>query len=344
MQEEANAFQQIYGVQIVLIPISLPEQNDQPQTNQQTSDTSTNNTDTKTTPSANPPAKKRPKNQNLFRSNNVVLDPKIASLIDNLFNNHQGDIYLTDSSLEIDRLKSFLLATHEYPFCFLTMTLCVPKGNPLQIHSVHDVFEKQLQLGITSPSKDGSGLVAWNILTESLDDSKNVRLQEKLVRQFDRQYDLLEALENNEIDAALVWDAANLKTYLRIKYADEYYKRYKKQFDKAKKKWDTNEIIRLIDEMYGKLYTEKDFAEKISLSGTPLPEKKPEEQSKEQSEQQPEEQNETILSKEHRVIRISLISLSTTLHDRHVRRFSDFLISKQGKKILQKHGFTPNLL
>ncbi|MDR3197195.1 MAG: substrate-binding domain-containing protein [Planctomycetaceae bacterium] len=328
MQEETKAFQQIYGVHTVLIPISLPEQNDPPQSNQQSSDTSTNNTSTKMPPLW----KNRPKNQNHFQSGNIVLDPKIESLIEKLSDSRHGDVYLTDSSLEIDRLKSFLLVTHEYPFCFLTMTLYVPKGNPLQIYSVHDVFEKQLQLGITSPSKDGSGYVAWSILSDSSDDSKKINIQEELIRQFDRQYDLWDALENEEIDAALVWDAANLKTYLRTKYADEYYKRYKIRFDEAKKKWDTNEIIRLIDEMYEELYKEKDFVEKISLSGTSL------------SEENSKKQNETILGKEHRVIRISLISLSTTLHDKQIRRFSDFLISNQGRKILQKHGFTPNLL
>ncbi|MDR2757733.1 MAG: substrate-binding domain-containing protein [Planctomycetaceae bacterium] len=329
MQEEALAFQQIYGVQTVLIPISLPTQNDQLQSDQQSSNTSTQ---------TSPLGKNRSKNQSSFQNgnnSNIVLDTKIASLIDDLSNNRQGDIYLTDSSLEMDRLKSFLLATHEYPFCFLTMTLCVPKGNPLQIYSVRDVFEKQLLLGITSPSKDGSGFVAWNILSDTLDDLKKTDIQKELVHQFDRQYDLLEALENEKIDAALVWDAANLKTYLRIKYSEEYYKRYENQFDEAKKKWDINKITELIDEMYKELYMEKDFAEKISLSGVPFSEAKLEQSKK---------QNETVLGKEHRVIQISLISLSTTLHDRHVRRFSDFLISNQGRKILQKHGFTPNLL
>ncbi|MDR2439956.1 MAG: substrate-binding domain-containing protein [Planctomycetaceae bacterium] len=335
MQEETKAFQQIYGVQTVLIPISLPEQNNQPQTNQVSS------SDTSAKTSSLEQNRPKTKNQHSSQNGNVILDPKIATLIEDLSNNRQGDMYLTDSSLEMDRLKSFLLVTHEYPFCFLTITLCVPKGNPFQISSVRDVFEKQLQLGITSPSKDGSGFVAWSILSDLPKDSKQIKIQEELVRQFDQQYDLLEALENEEIDAALVWDTANLKTYLRTKYSEEYYKRYKIRFDKAKKKWDVNEITKLIDEMYKELYMEKDFAEKISLSGIPFSKEKPE---KSEPSEQLEKPNETVLGKEHRVIQISLISLSTTLHDRHVRRFSDFLISTQGRKILQKHGFTPNFL
>jgi ABC-type molybdate transport system substrate-binding protein len=323
MQEETKAFQQIYGIETVLIPISLQKQNNPPQSAQQSSDTSTQ------TP---PPWKNRPKNQNYSPTDHVVLDPAIASLIEELSNNRYGDIYLTDSTLEIDQLKSFLLVTHEYPFCFLTMTLCVPKGNPQQIYSVHDVFEKQLLLGMIQPSKNGSGLAAWDILSgySNTDDSKK-RIQEELVRQFDSQYNLLEALENEEIDAALVWDAANLKTYLHTKYADEYYKRYEKRFDMAKKKWDIDEITKLIEEMNKELYMEKEFAEKIAL-GVPFPNEKS------------KEQIEPVLGKEHRVIQIALISLSTTLHDKHVQRFSDFLISNQGRKILKKHGFTPNLL
>jgi ABC-type molybdate transport system substrate-binding protein len=321
MQEETKAFQQIYGIQTVLIPISLPEKNDPPQSVQQSSGTS---------PQTPPRWKNRPKNQNHSQTDQIILDPAIASLIEELSNNRYGDIYLTDSTLEIDRLKSFLLTTHEYPFCFLTMTLCVPKGNPQQIYSVHDVFKKQLLLGITQPSKNGSGLVAWDILSGETDDSN--RIQEELVRQFDTQYNLLEALENEELDAAVVWDAANLKTYLHTKYTDEYYKRYETRFNKAKQKWNVDEIAKLIEEMNKELYMEKEFAEKIALSGVPF------------SNEKSKEQTEPVLGKEHRVIQVALISLSTTLHDKQVQRFSDFLISNQGRKILKKHGFTPNLL
>jgi ABC-type molybdate transport system substrate-binding protein len=323
MQEETKAFQQIYGIQTVLIPISLPEKNAPPQSTQQSSGTSTQ------TP---PQGKNRPKNQNYSQTDQTVLDPAIASLIEELSNNRSGDIYLTDSTLEIDRLKSFLLTTHEYPFCFLTMTLFVPKDNPQQIYSVHDVFEKQLLLGIAQPSKNGSGFVAWDILSGYMDDSKENHIQEELVQQFDSQYNLLEALENEEIDAALVWDAANLKTYLHTKYADEYYKRYETRFNKAKQKWDIDEITKLIEEMNKELYMEKEFAEKITLPGASL------------SNEKSKEQTEPALKKEHRVIQVALISLSTTLHDKQVQRFSDFLISNQGRKILKKHGFTPNLL
>jgi ABC-type molybdate transport system substrate-binding protein len=325
MQEETQAFQQIYGIQTVLIPISLPEQSDSPQSEPQSSGTSTQ------TPLQR---KNRSKNQNYSYSKQIVLDPAIASLIEELSNNRYGDIYLTDSTLEIDQLRSFLLATHEYPFCFLSMTLCVPKGNPQQIYSVHDVFEKQLQLGITRPSKDGSGLAACDILSGYSDDPKKIRIQNELVQQFESQYDLIEALENEEVDAALVWNTANLKTYLHTKYADEYYKRYEKRFDNAKQQWNIDEIAKLIEEMNKELYAEKDFAEKIILSGTSLSDKKSEEQSETQTEP---------VRKEHRVIQVALISLNT-LHDKHVRRFSDFLISNQGKKILKKHGFTPNHL
>ncbi|MDR0705215.1 MAG: substrate-binding domain-containing protein [Planctomycetaceae bacterium] len=322
MQEETKAFQQIYGIQTVLIPISLPKQKDTPSSDQPSSGASTQ------TP---PLWKNRPKNQNYSQTDQVVLDPAIDSLIEKLSNNRSDDIYLTDSALEIDRLKSFLLATYEYPFCFLTMTLCVPKNNPQQLYSVHDVFEKQLQLGITCPSKDGSGLAARDILSGYSEDSKTIRLQEELVRQFESQYDLLEALENEEIDAALVWDAVNLRTYLHTKYADEYYKRYEKRFDQAKQQWNIDEITKLIEEMNKELYTEKIFAEKIVLPGSPLADKKSEEQTE-------------PVKNEHRVIQVALISLNTTLYDKQVRRFSDFLISNQGRKILKKHGFTPNHL
>jgi ABC-type molybdate transport system substrate-binding protein len=320
MQEETKAFQQIYGIHTVLIPVSLPDRNNPSQSQQSSSGTSNQ------TPSL---GKNRLKHRNYSPTDQVVLDSAIASLIEGFSGKRYGDIYLTDSTLEIDRLKSLLLVTHEYPFCFLTMTLYVPKGNPHQIYSVHDVFEKQLQLGIMRPSKDGSGLAAQSILSGYADDSKKIRIQKELVQQFESQYDLLEALETEDIDAALVWDAANLKTYLHIKYAKEYYKRYETRFDKAKQKWDINEITKLLEEMNIELYTEKDFTEKIVLSG-----KTPSNENSENTEN----------PKEHRVIQVALISLNTTLHDKHVRRFSDFLISNQGRKILQKHGFTPNLL
>jgi len=315
MQEETEAFQQIYGVYTELIPISPPKQTE-------SVESESSSTEILGSHKVSVPWKNKPQTQSPLQTGNPVLDPDISSLITTLSSNGNGDIYLTDSPLEISQLGSLLLPAHEYPFCFLTMTMLVPKDNPMQIHSVRDVFEKKLRLGITNPSKDGLGIAALDIISKSpFGDSQ--QLLEELVHQFDYQYELLRALEDNEIDAALIWDATDIKVYLAARYSAEYYEKYKARFDKAKQKWNVNEITKLINEMFEELYEEKEFAERISL------------------EKSLDKSSENGSNDEHRVILVSLISLNTTFHDAQVHRFADFLISKQGREIMRKHGFVP---
>jgi ABC-type molybdate transport system substrate-binding protein len=296
MQEEAKAFEQIYGVRIELVSIR-PRPSWQWETDPSKPLTPQQQT------AQNPPPTPKPE-----------LDTDIADLIFSLSENRNGDFYLTDSALELGRLKSLLLSSYEYPFCFQTMSLLVPKGNPMQFHSVRDVLIQKKRLGITNPAKDGAGMMALEIVSKLSDSDWT-----DCVQVFDWQDELFQALEDKKIDAALIWDSTNLKTYLATKYSPEYYVKYQDQFDQAKQKWNTDEMTKLIEEMYSEIFTDKDFAEKIPLVKTSNGER----------------------FNEHRVIQVSLIILCTTLHDANARRFVDFLISRQGREILLRHGFFP---
>lgn len=300
MREETAAFRQVYGVQVVMLPIQ-PSKAEEPE------------------PSHRAPAlwRSRPKIRSSSDPSQVMLDIRISHLISSLNDEGHKDLFLTDSVLQIDALKDSSLISRQYPFCYLKMVLLVPKGNPLKIESVRGLLEKRMKLGMMDPSIDGMGMTALEIISNTSPGiSEDEALWETLVRQYDRQENLLNALENGEIDAAMVWNGTNLNDYLLRKYGMEYADHFKDPIDKAKKRNDLEELNAVLGEMYHALLSEKSFAETVDLAITDT-------------------------GGELRTVEISLISLSSSLHDLHNRRFADFLISPQGRRIMLKHGFLP---
>jgi ABC-type molybdate transport system substrate-binding protein len=248
--------------------------------------------------------------------NNVPLDKTVLKQITFLTEGSTGDLYLTDSARQIARIRSLALSAHEYPLCYLTLNLLVHKGNPQQFDSVQSVFKQNRRLGVVDPSKDGLGETTSDVLAKIM--AKTPNIPDELVLRFDRQYDLLEALELGKIDAALVWDASNLSTYLLSKYAAEYNDRYRQLLDTADKTQDIEKIRNVLKAINAELLAEKSFAEYV-----PLP-----------ASDDPNQINE------RRVINISLISLSSATEYGYGQRFADFLRSSRGREILERFGFT----
>lgn len=272
MREETRAFERLYGIRIDLIPI-LPA--DLPKAAQTSEEPEREPARRSPTPWRNRPRIRQP-----LLSRRFSLDEGIADTIRSLGVERSADLYLTDSPEQLDLLKEQGLASHVYPFCYLTMVLLVPKGNPQAIGSVQDALSKRLRLGLTSPSRDGMGSVAWSIVSQT----PLAALEESLdasVRFFDMQSDLLDALRNDRVDAALVWDF-------------------------------------LIPNSAG-------FADVVSLS-------------------EPGDDETAATGRERRVMPQSLISLNTAPDEGYGKRFADFLISEQGRQILQRHGFVPKPL
>jgi ABC-type molybdate transport system substrate-binding protein len=249
------------------------------------------------------PWRSMPKNERDKENNNnnkpkITLDSNITKIIFDIHETLPGDMYLTESDLQMAALKEQSLVLRTYPFCRLTMILLVPKGNPLFIDSVRNTIERQLRLGIVDPSITGMGNVAWDIITKINETKTTKNNQEnKQIKIYDTIEKLLIALEQNQIDAALTWDACSWKAE---KFAEIVY--------------------------IGKKNSRKNNTNKIA----------------------PKEPNEsksdvvtTDIHDEHRLLQVSIVSLTIAEKEPHCRRFADFLISKEGQRILRRHGFVP---
>lgn len=217
MWEETQVFKRLYGVDVVLIPI-LPyppkeEAIDETEAKKQAS------VKEESAPVRRIPStwRSRPKGQRFLSRDQLVLDHRISGLVSSLADNQQyGDLYLSDSPEQLESLRHQSLASHEYPFCYLTMVLFVAAGNPYDIDSTQSVLEKKLRLGIASPSCSGMGSTAWSIISKTetataVRESAEERLQESIVV-YDHYPELFAALERGELDAALAWDALAYQT------------------------------------------------------------------------------------------------------------------------------------
>lgn len=211
MWEETQLFKGLYNVDVVMIPI-LPYPTKEKQV-EETEPLKKTSTEEETTTLRRIPApwRSRPKVRRFLSRDQLVLDHRLSGLISSLADNQQyGDLYLSDSFEQLEELRNLSLASHEYPFCYLTMVLLVAAGNPHDIDSTDSVLDKKLRLGIASPSCSGMGSTAWKIISKtetamSVRESAQERLQESIFV-YDHYPELLAALERGELDAVLAWD------------------------------------------------------------------------------------------------------------------------------------------
>jgi len=302
MQEEAVLFNQIYGFQAILIPVRADR------TASKTEDSIEIN------PSRRGPAPWRAMPRGQDDSTivpNILINPDIEQQIERISEYQFGDLFLTDSERHLDKIRNTAMSANEYHVCYLTLTMLVPQGNPLQFHSIRDVLDTSQKLGVMSPSFDGLGESSWKVLNTIFPGGES-EIPMELIQFFERQYDLMEALELGSIDAALVWDASSQINFLLIKYSEEYNTAYAKFLREAERKKDTEVLRRVLRAMYQTLVEEKSFAEEVSLIENP---------------------------DERCVVAVRLVALSSAFNFGHCERFADFIRSPQGKAALQRFGF-----
>ena len=305
MQEEALAFNKIYGPRLVLIPVRASR----------TSDGANETVEINGDPSAPAPWQSMPETQVTPREgiHRAQMHPEIERLIDNIAKESFGDLFLSDSQRHVEQLQRTALFASEFPVCYLTLTMLVPTGNPHQFRSVKDVFDSNGRLGIIDPLLDGLGEESLTVLGRVFNGDESA-IPMEFVQLYERQYDLLEALEQNKIDAALVWDATSLKNFLLAKYADEYNAdtRFEEFLRKAGRQRNPQILRDVLDKISTILFEEKNFAEEVLLTANPS---------------------------ERQVISIRLIALSSTSNHGLCKRFADFMRSNQGKVIFRRFGF-----
>ena len=299
MQEEALYFNQIHGFQVILIPIGA----------NRTTDTTESAVEIGTERRALTQWRSRMREQANTNTTDphTQIHPEIDRRIERISEEHFGDLFLSDSPKQLDKIRTIALSTNEYPVCYLTLTMLVPTGNPYHLRSVKDVLSTNRKLGIVDPTRDGLGESSWNMLERTVP-----TVPMELVQFYERQYDLLEALEQGDIDAALVWNTASQVNFLLVKYAEEYNAANEKEMRAAERKKDRELLRALLQDMYDHLIETRSFAETVPLTDNP---------------------------DERYLVAIRLIALSSAFDLNHCDRFADFMRSKQGKLILQRFGF-----
>jgi len=241
------------------------------------------------------------------------IHPEISLLINRIAEESFGDLLLSDSQRHLEKLQETALTAAEFPVCYLTLTMLVPTENPHQLRSVKDVLDSNRRLGIIDPSLDGLGEASWEVLSKIVPGGESA-IPMGLVQLYERQYDLLEALEQGRIDAALVWNAASQMTFLLVKYADEYNADpdFEPHLREAERRRDWEGLHARLQEMRKILFEEKSFADEVPLTENP---------------------------DERKVVAVRLVVLSSTTNFGYSKRFADFMRSNQGKEILRRFGF-----
>jgi len=306
MQEKATAFNRTYGFRVVLIPIRAARATDEVEDvieivgNQRT-----------------------PLEWRFMPGQQVdqqVADPhaqihlEIERQIERIDEERLGDLFLSDSQRQVEKLRETGLFANEFLMCYLTLTMLVPTDNPHQFDSVRDVLESNRRLGIMKPSLDGLGEASWTVLSRIAGSESAIPMD--IIQLYERQYDLLEALEQQKIDAALVWNATSQRNFLLVKYADEYNAdpRFVRDLREATRQRNPEAQRHILREMSGTLFEEKSFAEEVPLTKNP---------------------------DERFVVAIQLVALSSTADYGFSERFVDFMRSNQGREILRRFGFIP---
>jgi len=300
MQEEALFFNQIYGFQVILIPLRATR------TSVATEETVEINGNRR----APAPWRSMPKDQTADPLTDII-NADIERQIERIAEKSFGDLFLSDSQKHLAKLQKLALSAREFPVCYLTLTMLVSKGNPHYFRSAKDVLSSNRKLGIVHPALDGLGESSRKMLGKMIPGGETA-IPMELVQIYERQYDLLEALEQGNIDAALVWNATSLANFLLVKYSDEYNVANEDMMREAERQQDYAKLRIISQEMYEHLIETKSFAEEVPLTENP---------------------------DERCVIAVQLVALGTTSRYGYCERFADFMRSPQGKDILQRFGF-----
>jgi len=305
MQEEALFFNKNFDCQVILIPIRAER--------------TVHKTEDSVEVGTNRRALNRWQSMPVQREQtdsplpHTQINPDIEQQLERISETHFGDLFLSDSPRHVEKIHDTALSTKEYPVCYLTLTMLVPEGNPHRFRSIKDVLDTNRKLGVMNPSFDGLGEASWKVLSKIVPGGE-AAIPMELVQFYERQYDLMEALELGDIDAALVWNTASQINYLLVKYAEEYNEANEKEMRSAERKKDREALRILLQAMYKHLVETRSFAEEVPLTNNP---------------------------DERFVTAIRLIALSSALDWNRCERFADFMRSKQGKMVLQRFGFVP---
>lgn len=302
MQEEVLCFHNNGGRKIILFPIRA----------ERTAGKTEDAVDVGTGRRAFTQWRSKPREHTDAPAPHYQINPDIEKQLEKISDEHFGDMFLSDSQRHVYKIQNIALSAKEYPVCYLTLTMLVPKGNPNRFCSIKDVLDTKRKLGIMNPSFDGLGEASWEVLNKIVPGGESA-IPMELIQLYERQYDLMEALELGNIDAVLVWNATSQINFLLAKYTEEYNVANEKEIRAAERKRDIEKLRFILQEIQNRIVA-KSFAEEVPLTNNP---------------------NECYRTA------IRLIALSSASNFGLCERFADFMRSQKGKMVLKRFGFIP---
>jgi molybdate transport system substrate-binding protein len=117
----------------------------------------------------------------------------------------KGDLYLPGDSHYVDQAVQAGMVLSRTSVCYFVPTIMVQKGNPKNIHSLHDLTRPGLKLGFGDPQACAIGVQTRQLLEKNQiawqDIEKNVAFQSLTVNELGLQ------IQARALDAVIVWDA-----------------------------------------------------------------------------------------------------------------------------------------
>jgi molybdate transport system substrate-binding protein len=116
-----------------------------------------------------------------------------------------GDLYMPGDKYYVDQAANEGLILSRQSVSYWVPTILVRKGNPKNIHSLQDLLEDGVKVGLGDATACAIGRISQQILTKnniSMDDMKdNLKFQSLTVNELGMQ------IQAGSLDAVIVWDA-----------------------------------------------------------------------------------------------------------------------------------------
>ena len=197
MVEHTRTFYAVYKIPIDVAVLRQPEHEIRTEVEPQEEQTSN--------PAAPPAWLNRPTDNKPIDLTQVIPARIVTAQLDIIESARIGDIFITDFPEEITMLHERGMVRAEYPVYELSLKFVVKEGRSDKIGSIQSLLDQRLPIGIMNPGRQGCGSVALSMLAHYRLPVEMDRFQE-IVKIYDRQSELEEALRSDEVAGILLWD------------------------------------------------------------------------------------------------------------------------------------------
>lgn len=216
-EELGDTFEKVYGVGVVCIPFDsiAPLKSDSEPTHFENLQKEITQHENETEKEAR--KRKRKTDKIVWEKQEILLteeNQRLKKWVDNarfkdfvqfLFDNRGGDVFLSDSPADTQRLMDDGFAFEQTPVASIAPVLLVKKGNPEMIAEVQDILRSSKTLGVVHKEVAGIGNITQQILDVNHRRDTTLENMEQL-ESYESELLLLHAFEQGKLDAAICWD------------------------------------------------------------------------------------------------------------------------------------------